>query len=222
MSLDKVREKIASMLSKTVENGATEDEAINAIKMAKSMMEKHGITLEDIKNRKREKLELAECIVSRGKYKNILDKFLPNVIAEYTNTTAFHIKRNDEVQTRFFGFRVDVELADFIYSTCRTAIEFAWNMHKVTLPQGSRAKLRIPFMSGAVDRLIDRIRKLSVTETGTELIVVKNQLIAAALSEKYKMNEGRTLPREFDFENEAYRNGYIAGDKINFNRSVAA
>lgn len=229
---DHIREKIAAMLAKTEANGATEDEAIAAAKLARKLMRQYGITVEDIAERKETVTDFVIAKSSTGVYKHVMDRFLAHAIGEFTETRAVVVKQKgmkakaDGIEVCFFGYRVDVELADFIYKTCHAAIDSGWDKYKVSLPTGKRAASRVPYMTGVSDRLTDRLYDLLAEDqeatTGTDLIVMKNMLVNAAFNQGFAGYKSKTSLMEYDFTKPAYRQGYKDGDSVSFNRSVQA
>ena len=90
---DHIREKIAAMLAKTEANGATEDEAIAAAKLARKLMRQYGITVEDIAERKETVTDFVIAKSSTGVYKHVMDRFLAHAIGEFTETRAVVVKQ---------------------------------------------------------------------------------------------------------------------------------
>ena len=88
MSIENKIETIRSLLNKTVDNGATEEEAYAAIKHAKSFMEKYSLTMDDIKKKNVKQEDYGFMFVDNKKYVNTFDKLICPHIAKYTSTIA--------------------------------------------------------------------------------------------------------------------------------------
>lgn len=228
---DTVKKNIAAMLAKTEANGATEAEAVAAMRTARKLMRKHGLTLKDIAERKETAAQFVAVKSSDGAYKHVADRFLAAAIGDYTETRPIILKspgvrgvKAPSQRLVFFGYRVDVDLADFVYKTCRAAIDNGWDKYKQSLPKGARAKNRIPYQTGIADRLTDRIYELTDEPdetTGTDLIVLKNALVNAAFEQATGMDATEQFSLvEYDFSDRSYRQGYIDGDEVAFHRSV--
>lgn len=213
-----VKARIAAVLAKTKENGATEDEAIAAARLARILMEKHSLTLEDIADRKIARDDFVEGQASFTTY-HPCDCFLAVQIAKYTQTKGYFIR---EAGVHFFGYSPDVELAKFIYQVSRSACETLWDKYKVRLQEEHRTKVnREAYMTGVADKIAYRIWKLLEEEpptTGTDLIVLKNQLVEAAFADQNYQHVGQVVLK--DFEGESWMGGWVDGDKVNFHREL--
>lgn len=227
-NLETIKNKISQMLSKTIENGASEAEAEAAIVLAKQLMKKYSISMEDIAQKKASIEDFIEVQITQGPIHPI-DRLLITPISKYTDTKGYYLRYVIDGERKgggihFFGYKVDVELATFIYKICRIASDDLWDKYKVQLPVGQRANVRVAYLLGIADRLADRILELlekDIKSTGTDLIVVKNMLVEAAFNNKdnKKVETNNSLIIK-DFQEEAFFAGYKDGDTINFHREL--
>ena len=125
----------------------------------------------------------------------------------------------------FYGYSVDVELANYIYKICDSAVETEWKKYAVTLPVGIRAKSRVTFQLGMALRLKERLLALkgaNVEKTnGSELVVLKKQLVEST----YKENLGIDLTAGGNagvkyYKGNVFEAGKKAADNVRFNREV--
>lgn len=223
-NINKIREKIAALLKKNTENGASEAEAHAAMNHAAKLMKEHGVTMSDIKNRTEAATDFAKKWVNEGE-KNLsaFDKLVVTSIAKYTDTKVWNDKTTKRMSKLiFFGYRVDVELAEYIREVCNQALDHEWRMFARTVPAGARAKARKSFQAGMAIRLKERLNKLkeenSVKEDSRALVVIKNQLVEAAYSNMNMRMGGGDVVRYS--ANTAFSAGKSAAENVRFNRSV--
>lgn len=230
--LEAVKAKIASILAKTESNGASESEAEAAMYLARSLMKKHSLKMEDIANRSVHLHDFVERRVTTG-FRHPIDRLCVRPIGLYTDTKGYWLNAIDPKTKKrlkgrggvhFFGYKVDVELAEYIYRVCRSEADALWDKYKVQLPVGARATVRVAYMLGIADKLADRLLALleeDVKATGTELIVLKNALVEAAFNESgpTAVTNNRNIVVK-DYQEEAFFAGYDDGDKIHFNREL--
>lgn len=221
-----INETIAVLLQKTEANGASEAEAEGAMRLAKKLMSKHGVTLEDIYQKTDAAVDFATMRMSFARTKSLLDKFLAADIAKFCDCEAVANRHRIDGkiywEVVFFGYRVDVELANYIYKVCGAALDGEWDKYKVTLPSGDRAKRRVTFMLGMIDRLTERLEVVEeeTPKTGTDLIVLKNQLVTVAFETSFPGAKASNAVVKYNDDHRVYADGYAAGDNVRFNREV--
>ncbi len=222
-----IKDTISALLARTEDRGATEAEAETAMRTARKLMRKHGLTADDIVNRTDACVDFAkknarECV----KRFNIVDKVLLNTIAEFTETVAFqHVDSAGTKNISFFGYRVDTELAAYIYSVCQSAVKEEWHKYRLRLDKkDASSETRAAFQIGMALRLKERLLELMKkdTTTGTDLIVLKNQLVLAAFSAATGTTSKENSVVEYDPSVGAFQHGFkVAGD-VRFHREVAS
>lgn len=220
-----IHDKIAALLARSESRGNTEAEAEEAMRTARKLMRKHGITAEDVANRSDACLDFAERTVRTGTELSILEKILLRPIAEFTETRFYAVQKPDSdiFDIRFFGYRVDTELADYVYMQCKQSVNAEWHKYKVRLPKGDQAKARFTFTAGMALRLKERLEELTQKDesTGTDLIVLKNQLVLAAMQATGKTPKQENMVVKYDPSVPAFYDGHAAGDSVRFHREVA-
>lgn len=228
-NLEKVREKISALLKKNTENGASEAEANAAMMYAQKLMEQYGVTLKDLKENTTSNDFVHRRANAGDKNVDAIDKLLCNAIAFYTDTKVWiHSEVKHENMIVFLGYSIDVELALYIREVCKRAIETEWGIFSSALPKGSRAKDRKPFIIGMAIRLSKRLKELKqeniIKTSGTELVVLKTDLVIQEFSRVTKdassVNVGLGNINGSKSANTAMSAGYIAAEKVRFNREV--
>lgn len=241
-NLDKVRAKIAALLKKTEANGASESEASAAMAIASKLMTEHGVTMEDINTNSEAARDFIKRRFNDGKKLTILDKIVSTAIATYTDTKVWNDlefagfkqgftvngkrRMKTESNLTFYGYAVDVELAEYIYKVCDAAMEAEWGRFAVRIPQGSRKQVRSSFMIGMAARLRDRLNEMKqeniTRSSGTDLVVLKRQLVEAAAKEDLSLNlrKGYAGSGTKNFSANAFAAGTEAANRVRFNRAV--
>ena len=223
-NINKIREKIAALLKKSIDNGASEAEAHSAMKHAAKLMKEHGVTMSDINNRNEAATDFTKKWVNEGeKNLNAFDKLVVTSIANYTDTKVWNDKTNKRLSKLiFFGYRVDVELAEYIREMCNQALDYEWKMFSRTIPAGYRAKARKSFQVGMALRLKERLIRLKEENCynveSRDLVVVKTQLVESAYR-SMNMRMGGAGVVLYNANN-AFSAGQSAADNVRFNRSV--
>lgn len=239
--LDGVKKKINSLLKMSEANGAGETEAMNAMNIASRLMQEHGITMEDLKtNSEASKSFNFDKAGSHSGSLHIIDQLVTSSIARFTDTVSFkdtivvgqvrprRLKSGRVVPGRiltktvtvFYGYSVDVELAKYIYSICRNAMEYEWSKYADEVPQGHRAKQRKHFMVGMALRLRARLDGLKVKTTGTDLVVLKRELVRKSFDEKFSdMTAGKAKTVTYS-DKAAFKAGGEAANNVHFNREI--
>ena len=130
--INKIKATLSSLLQRTVENGATEAEALEATITALKLSERYGVSLADLEKDNAE-LELEERYADTptGRMQPI-DQHLGRPISDYCGTRV--IVNFAEKRTYFYGFPADVELALFLRelhrvtmnNECKIYMKYVW------------------------------------------------------------------------------------------------
>lgn len=238
-NIDKIRAKISALLKKTEANGASEAEANSAMAIASKLMAEHGVTINDIKENNEAARDFSKRHVNPGaKNLSVVDKFVANAIGVYTDTKVWNSKGFDGFKMgktkmkakyssnlMFYGYSVDVELAEYIYKICDSAVETEWKKFSRTVPAGARAKARVTFQLGMTLRLRDRLmemKKTTVEETnGNALVVLKKQLVETSFkSDVTSKRSGASTSTVKYRPGAAFEAGKQAAESVRFNREV--
>lgn len=238
-NIEKIRAKISALLKKTEANGASEAEASTAMTIASKLMKEHGVTLSDIKENTAAARDFSKRHVNEGsKNLSVVDKFVATAIATYTDTKVWNskgfegfkmgktkMKSKYSSNIMFYGYSVDVELAEYIYKICDSAVETEWKKFSRTVPSGARAKARVTFQLGMALRLRDRLLEMKTTNieesNGTALVVLKKQLVETSFKNEMNVKLGTGGTATVTYRNGAvFEAGKNAAESVRFNREV--
>lgn len=226
---DKVISKIRALLSKTVENGCTEAEALSALSMAQAMMDAYEVTEADL-NEMRQESAIKETMKDMRDPHHIR-AHLTVAISRFTNTKVWrHEYKSQKWRYNFVGLRSDVDFALWLTETLTMFVQrelknYIWKNDYTGLEPSTKRKVINGFVFGACNRISERMIELAdnsedhASKNANALVVIKNELIVK------KMNElGIELrsPRQRGsaIKDDAYQAGKAVGDKANFGRPM--
>lgn len=219
---DKIAGRIRALLTKTVENGCTEDEAIAAARMAAALLAKYNMTLDET--------ELRSNPFKRGTFQRedeIGERLwkLADAIAKLTGSRYWRSRRGVvPIEITFFGFAHEVEISKYLLAICVRALtdgkKGVLRKYALFVPNRRRQRV-IAFIDGMIDRLAVRILELREPEpTGTGLVVLRNALIDDALAaEKIRLESISGWRRSRDFD-DGYVDGMLAADRVSLHRGL--
>jgi hypothetical protein len=215
---EKIVARIRALRAKTVENGCTEDEAISAAAKVVEMLARYNLTVEEAELRAspfETHEDRALDAVGERLWKPAAAIAALTGAKTWTSGPGVH-----PVVNTFFGFDHEVEVARYLLDICAGAMrrEQTKIMTGIRFLSPARQRRRVlPFLDGMADRLHARITALiPPAPIGTGIVVLRGQLIDAALAEKgLTFHKARPRPSR-DFE-PAYLNGLRAGDRVALN-----
>ena len=226
-------EQIRALMSKTIENGATEAEAMQAIALAKKLMMKHGLTMDDIKNKT---VSLEDYVwgtnaKSYSKRISSFEKVISVVIAAYTNTKPLiHSKElSDEKYARgehiilFFGHKIDVELAVYMMNMCSSALKIECAKYVASSKDKIHGNRLKSFSIGMAQSIENKIQELMVEESSAsnELIVVKNAIVVSLFEQAIEGLDKKKNGLVIYNKDDSYEKGVEAGEKVNLHREFS-
>jgi hypothetical protein len=225
-----IKAKISALLSKNADNGATESEAIAAMRIAQRLMVEHGVTMEDIlQNNDAAKDFIREVMRTGRKNLHEVDLYCVSTIAEFCDVKVWQNKEYSGnikvgVSVQFFGYVSDVELAKYLREMIFRAMEWEWSLYSNKInDSGHKRSIRKSFMVGMGGRLCQRLRELKMenSTTGRDLIILKDQLVTQAWAEQVNIKlQKNYAPKTVTVSNgAAYRAGINAGDRVNISRN---
>ena len=181
MDIKEKLETVRNLLNKNVSNGATEEEAMQALALAKKLMSKYSITMDDLKKQKISSDDFVHGSnkkTVKGNRTNVFEKMVGVAIGKYTDTIPNSYKynvpgaKNMNSIIKFFGYAVDVQLAIYMLDVCVHAFEVEWSKYKnVHKCHGNKKQV---FGYAMAHRIMERIMELMIEEqqktTSTDLI----------------------------------------------------
>lgn len=222
-NLDKIKTKIAAMMTLSKDRAATEAEAANALRKARELMSKYSLTMKDLASGK---VERSDFIYEKRDVVTEIDRWSGMAIGRFCDVVVVNDKTNGGVV--FYGYGVDVALAGFIRDVLIETGNYEWKLFEAGLkgrvlidPKTKQAidmeSIRLSFLSGFTDRVNERMNYIKKVTTGTDLIVLKSQLIQASMGDGGDMKPGQEDNVSYLGPDEA---GRKAGDKAKINREM--
>ena len=223
--------KINALRSKITENGATEEEAMAALAMADKLMNKHGVSEEDLRNVEFKRDMKQSEFHQRQKATHPVHKYCSVVIGKFCGVKVWGTwdsgVKNKKI-TALFGFHGDVEMAEFLMNLIHDSMERGWKEFLATTPKEegvSRHTQYWNFMMGFGYRVNDKIKELMITRqteaTGTDLIEIKEALVEQgrdALFPDLDLRKNKKSSVNVDVN--AFLSGTAAGDRVNIQRPL--
>jgi Protein of unknown function (DUF2786) len=223
ISKDGLAQKLRALQNMTVANGCTESEALVAAAKAAELLERYGLSLEELKAAGPDQVCDFDS-VNCGRRHTHEAHFLAPKIAEFTNTKIWLTRCRTEVKITFFGLKVDVQIASYLFTVFRTAMETEWanywTSHKEQHSCHGKT-VRKSFLMGMSKRLNARLSALieeaksgPALSESREIIVLKAQIVDKAFQElNLRLQKSRRTIRA-SFDSKAYDAGQLAGEKV--------
>jgi hypothetical protein len=153
--------KLRSLQDKTTANGCTEQEALQAAEKVAELLDKYGLSVEQLK------LETAkeECRTTSfdlgSKRRPHCVILCSNAIAKYTSTRSWWLNTSP-VEYVFFGFPSDVKIAGWLLGRVKKAMDREYGVHYAayTGPLHWKTVQKV-FMTGMANRLNARLTELT-------------------------------------------------------------
>jgi hypothetical protein len=215
---DTIKKKIRGLLSKTVENGVTEGEAMLAAAKAAELMEKYDI----------ETADLGEPVEGIGEARLDIEPAMSDAlwrigiaIAELCICKCL-VYRIDRSKIVFVGYDSDREIAAYLMEVCARALKNetgAEDRRNELYEKRVRIRKRLGFIEGMSTRLAERISKLAWKrkQGGTGLVVVKMDKI-----NEHVGDIGSVSPRKSIRDDGSFANGRKKADAVRLSQAVGA
>lgn len=117
-----IKHKIRALLSKTVNNGATEAEAISAMIKAQELMKQHYIEEHELS-------QIDEIVVVKLPYNSLMIYILYNLGQLFNCKTWFVTKEH----MYFYGYETDTKLASYFYDFILKTVKTSYNQYTKSL-----------------------------------------------------------------------------------------
>lgn len=225
-----IHEKILQLRKVVPKNGATEAEAITALKLADKLMTKHSVSEKELEQVQFTKDMKQGIVDNHKKSQNPTAKLCGVVIARFCEVEVWsdYDEQNRHV-IYFFGLKQDVEMAEFLYEVIRKAMERGWKDYLVEgdHPKISQHKLFWSYRYGFASRINYKLnvmmeaRKPKGELTGTDLMVFKKQMVEQAMDEMFpELNFRNPRNIKIKLHNKVYAEGASSGERVNLNRPL--
>lgn len=222
--------KIKALLSKTVDNGATEDEAIAAAMKARELMDKYDIDLTTLDM----KAEGFETLINQ--YFAVSPEHraataIAVAVAAYTDTKVYGTHNRSAIA--YFGLKSDVTFATWLETTLvgfviRNAEVYIkdWKARQFQLHSGATKTEKLSFILGCSARIAKRLhdeaaKRKSATGAGSMALVVRDK--AQVVTEewaKLNMKLSRAKGAKVRLSNSGYDSGAATGDTARWDKPV--
>lgn len=219
-NFNEIKAKIAKLANMTIENGASESEALFAAKKIAELLDAHGMSIEEMKDFQNEnstnKMETGEF----GNKKKLHEvQYCVTAIADFFDCKIWATRGNDAHKIKFFGFPQDVAAAMALTEALVYAMESDYKKWFNSQNSDVHGKtLRKNFMLGFCSRINARLKEMKLARnsanTGTALIVVKGQVVTEEYA-KLNMKISKSYRTVYSSNNAAYEAGQTAGNTAN-------
>ena len=228
--LTRVKARIKALADKTVSNGCTEAEAMAAADMVGRLLERYALSMAEIDVRDERCVQVEVPI--GGKQRRPIDGCVTS-IARFCDCKVWVSRDSLTPSYVFFGFEADTALASYLFKVIDRAMRTELTTFREAHPRLAGVSLRSAsksFQQGMAARLGERLNEMhrerdasvaAQRSTGTALILVKHQVVEEAFrqSEVRLASAGRLNHVR---RNGAFRQGLVAGSRVNLNRPVGA
>lgn len=229
--MEDIKIKILGLMSKTLENGCTEAEAMAASKKVQELLNRYQLSLSDIK------IKESKCVT--GEYDTQLRAAAPTQyclygIGKFTDvmvwfhTSDKHRDGHDRISYKFFGLEHDVLIAEYITKLCDWAIIYDGEDFKRTDTYSlasKRSKVLLDFRVAMAQRISKKLMEMKEAQEhqnasdGRSLVVVKGAIITEEFAKLRLRLYTARMGHQFS-NAEAYNAGTAAGDRLNINPGV--
>ncbi len=224
----KIRDRIKRLLSMTVENGASEAEALVAAQKASDLMAEHNLSFRSVAE-----IEAEEYGGDKRDWFRGSKGFSRSAPVPFTRWCLFgiselcgveHCYNTHTGRLEFFGAEQDTEAAHYLEEIIRRAMDREWQDFKRLRGHGrGRSSFYHAMASRIASRLLqmskDQRQKTEAGQNGTNLVVLKNALLQRRFADAHpRLREGNFNPTLNDAA--AFVAGRDAGDRAQLNRGV--
>ena len=219
--LARAKRLIADLQKITVENGATEAEALNAAERLGELLAKYNLELTDAIVRE----DAAKCVKNEVFAADDFAGMIVVGLKHFCGIITYKVHGEGHTgKYVFFGVPHDVEIALYLYEICAEAMDHDWSDYMDKY--GYSMKKRMSFRAGFAHRIYDRLLELKAerdarnASTCRDLIVLKDQLVTEEFARQVgvKLVKARSGGRPAD--QSAYRAGMAAGGRVNLNNPL--
>jgi hypothetical protein len=226
--LIRVKARIKALADKTVSNGCTEAEALAAADMVGRLLERYALSMAEIDVREERCVQVEVPI--GGKQRRPIDGCVTS-IARFCDCKIWVSRDSLAPSYVFFGFEADTALASYLFNVIDRAMRTELMAFRGAHPRLAGVSLRDAsrdFQKGMAARIADRLDEMhrerdsmvaAQRSTGTALILVKHQVVEEAFRQTdVRLVSAGRLNRAR--QNGAFRQGQVAGSRVNLNRPV--
>lgn len=221
---------IRSMQQRTVSNGFTEAEAMEAAEKVGELMDQYSFTADDINHPEGPQESVSEHTYFDPKRQLLGLTSAATAIAAFCDCKAFTRQgKNGKKSLHFFGRETDIQVADYMTHLVANAMGGSWEDFRKTRPTGEKlTHQRRDFERMFCVRISQRLREMkdarnayvdpASNRSGNQLVVIKNAVVDTAYAKAYPhMRSGRPAKVRGTSAMEA---GTAAGNRVQFNSGI--
>jgi hypothetical protein len=219
-------EKIKGLMSKTVDRGCTEEEALSALDKVRALMDTYTIDETELR------LTKEEAAIFRNEPPDSLDPhnikfYLMGSVAEFCSCQSWQTRTPEGKAVTFCGLPSDAHMATWLLDTLAAFVlgELTRHLMATLPPRGERRRVINGFVAGCCDRISDRLKALctqsaaATTSNGRELMVIKNAAVTGKMKACGIRTRSSHSSRQCD--GASIHAGRSAGDRASFGRPVS-
>ena len=222
-SRKKMLERVRAILSKTMENGCTEGEAMAALEKARELMQAYDISEGDLAAASQAEQESATVHKDERADPYGIKRKLCYAVARFTRCKAW---RGNDYAVGFAGLESDVIFATWLLDTLRAFVMRelkTFQAHTRSLTGACPRILGASFVHGCADRIAARLAELAPKEESAPstnaLVVSRKALISKAMHDAgIRLVKGRR--QNVRLNGAAYGVGQNAGNGARFDKPV--
>lgn len=225
-TIQSIKDKIRALVSKTTENGATEAEALAAMKKVGKLLDQYNLSMDEISFKEEKCHHLTFPRVGTGQ--GVQSSVIVN-LGRMTGTKVWADSRNGHT-LHIFGMEQDVILAKYLLDIIVNAFDTEMKKFKESEAyqnhNGHRKVLTTDFRFGYISQMNMRLKEtkaemdrsmIAAPVTGTSIIVLKNQLVNQELSQLGLNLRTKTSYRRHAQNQSALDAGRNAARRVNMN-----
>jgi hypothetical protein len=212
----KILDRVRALLSKTVDNGCTEAEAMAALAKAQEMMAAHNVHDAELQ------MQRASAGIAGSASANdphLVRQYLGMSVGTFCNCRVWS---SQSTGVTFCGVDGDETFAVWLLDTLAAFVHRELKAFRKTLPKGNARLTRMHtkgFVIGCCRRISDKLNELAranAPASGAGLVVCRNALIDEKLADMHFTSRQRRV----SYAQSAYAAGHEAGASASFNRPV--
>jgi hypothetical protein len=189
----KIKDRLAALLKKARDNGSTPNEVEQAMAAAAKIMERYGVTEDDLRNASEEDFRHVRFNRDPGKDKHCpVLRYVGPAIARFVGVKIW-VCGGIDGEMNVLGMESDVELFMWMWKSLRQFMDDQWATYKrvevrdMGVTREELTALRVTFIREFCAAVANRLAKLGAqtggAQTGTSLIVLKNQVVEKRLAD---------------------------------------
>ena len=218
-----VSKRIRALLSKTIENGATEAEALAAATKARELMDRYRLSMTDVEIQSEPVIQELDDRPNKRRY--AAADYAAHGICAYCGVRSWLRREHQATRRVWLGFKPDVEMAKYLYAMIDSTIKqelATFQSQRGYKDRGETSSFQLGMAIRINERLHDMAKQLepiAKTATGTALVVVRNAVVNAAYAQLHlkfgAASRGMSLR-----SSSAYSAGKAAGERANLSRPL--